>query len=64
MERKNYMGRTMREVLHPQLAEQFETAITKVIKTGKPEFMEYPSIKPGTDDWYHAKLTCSPAIPC
>jgi PAS domain S-box-containing protein len=56
-ERKAYVGHTMRELLGDGLGSQFMTAISKVMKTGKPELLEYPSIKPGSDTWYLAKLT-------
>ncbi len=56
-ERTSYVGHTMRELLGDGLGTRFENSITKVVKTGKPEFLEYQSIKPGTDIWYLAKLT-------
>lgn len=56
-QKNSYVGRSIRDVVGPTLAAWFEKAIPRVLATGKPETLEHPSIKPGVDIWYSAKLT-------
>lgn len=55
--RSNYVGKRMREIVGPDLADRFEPAISRVVASGKPELLEYMSIKRGSDQWYLAKVT-------
>jgi PAS domain S-box-containing protein len=55
--RKSYPGSNIVDIVGPALAEIYEHAIPRVMSTGKPEVFEHPSIKPGSDQWYSAKIT-------
>lgn len=55
-QREKYAGNRMRDVLDAQLATKYELAISQALQKGKPEFLEYPSIK-SDDRWYLAKIT-------
>jgi PAS domain S-box-containing protein len=56
-QREAYAGKRMRDVLDEDLASRYQSAITRALETGKPEFIEYPSIKKGDDLWYLGKIT-------
>jgi PAS domain S-box-containing protein len=53
----SYPSRNISDIVGPALAEVYEHAIPRVMSTGKPETFEHPSIKPGTNQWYSAKIT-------
>jgi PAS domain S-box-containing protein len=53
----SYPGRNIADIVGPALAEVYENAIPRVMSTGKPEVFEHPSIKPGSGQWYSAKIT-------
>jgi PAS domain S-box-containing protein len=52
-----YPGRNISDIISPALTEIYERAIPRVMSTGTPESFEHPSIKPGSDQWYSAKIT-------
>jgi PAS domain S-box-containing protein len=56
-QRSTYTGRNIRDVVKPELAEIYFSAIPQVLATGKAQTFEHPSIKPGSDVWYSAKVT-------
>ena len=56
-QKSTYAGRNIRDVVKRELAEIYLTAIPQVIATGKAQTFEHPSIKPGSDLWYSAKVT-------
>lgn len=56
-ERSKYVGKKMSEIVGDDLAARFEIAIKRVVATGKPELLEYMSVKPGSDQWYLGKVT-------
>jgi PAS domain S-box-containing protein len=53
----SYPGRNISDIVGPALAEVYENAIPRVMSTGTPETFEHPSIKPGRDEWYSAKIS-------
>ncbi len=56
---ETFLGRNMREVLPPDLAEQFGRCFKRAEETGERQILEYKLPTNGDDRWYEARMVRS-----
>ena len=53
----NFIGKTMHEVLPEEIAGQFDEAVSRLKKTGKPQSMTYSMEIDGQERWFSSQIT-------
>ncbi len=56
---ESFLGKNMREVLPPELAEKFAEAFERAEPMGKPQLVEYRMELGGLDRWFEARIVRS-----
>lgn len=56
---EKFLGKTMEQVLPPELATEFSKAFKQVDKTGQPQLVEYDLLMPGGLRWFEARIVKS-----